>query len=137
MNNDILPRSFFSMPAATVPSFFEDIDELIPSSNLFNGLSISEDDKKVYVEAAMPGLDAKEIDVSFDKGVLSIRGDKNEEEKGKRYQRRATQSFHYRVALEEIDSKSEPEAEYKNGIMTITFVKAKESKPKKIAVKAA
>lgn len=120
-----------------MPSFLEDIEDLLPTTNLLNGLSVSEDDKSIYVEAAVPGVDPKEVDVTFDKGVLTIKAEKKEEEKGKTYQRKATRSFFYQVKPEDADMKTEPTASYKNGIMTVTFKKAPKGKTKKIAVKTA
>lgn len=136
-NGSIIPQDFWRFPTMTIPSFMEDIDELFPTSNLLNGLSISEDDKNVYVESAVPGVDPKEVEVTFDKGVLTVKAEKKEEEKGKTYQRRATRSFFYRVLIRDVDQKAEPKATYKNGMMTITFAKTPKAKPKKIAVKTA
>lgn len=136
-NGDIVPRSLWRFPTISVPSFLEDIEDLLPTSNLLNGLSVSEDEKNVYVEAAVPGIDPAEVEVTFDKGVLTIRAEKKEEEKGKTYQRHATRSFFYRAAPEDVDQKKEPQAICKNGVMTVTFAKVPEAKPKKIAVKTA
>lgn len=137
MANDLLPRSFWRFPMIPFPSLMEEMEELMPTSNLFNGLAVSEDDKNVYVEAAVPGIDPKDVDITFNKGILTIKGEKKEEEKRKTYHRRATRSFFYRVVPGDVDQKKEPQAQYKNGIMTITFAKVPESKPKKIAVKTA
>lgn len=137
MTNDLMPRNFWRFPTISMPSLIEDIEELFSTTNLLNGLSVSEDDKKVYVEAAIPGLDPKDVEVTFDKGVLTIQGEKKEDEKGKRYQRHATRSFLYRIAPDDVDVKAEPEASCKNGVMTVAFVKLETAQPKKIAVKAA
>jgi HSP20 family protein len=137
MTNDLTTRNFWRFPTSSIPSIIEDLEGLFPTTNLVNGLSISEDDKHVYVEAAIPGLDPKEVEVTFDNGILTIHGEKKEEEKGKRYQRRATQTFLYRLDPGEVDVKVEPEANAKNGLMTVTFVKYKRDQPKKIAVTAA
>lgn len=115
----------------------EDIEDLLPTSNLLNGLSVSEDDKNVYVEASVPGLDPKEIEVTFSKGMLTIKGEKKEEEKGKTFHKKATRFFFYRVAPGDVDPKSEPQATCKNGVMTVIFAKVPEAKPRKIAVKTA
>ncbi|OGD86356.1 hypothetical protein A2870_00565 [Candidatus Curtissbacteria bacterium RIFCSPHIGHO2_01_FULL_41_11] len=120
------------------PTLFEELEEdLLPTATTISGLSISEDDKNVYVEAAVPGIEPKNVDVTFNKGILTIMGEKTEEEKaGKKYYRKASTSFSYRVlVLGEIDPNKEPKAEAKNGVMTVTFAKIPESKPKKIAVK--
>lgn len=137
MANDLMPRDFWRLPMVSFQPFMEDIEDLIPTSNLLNGLSVSEDDKNVYVEAAVPGLDPKEVEVTFSKGVLTIKGEKKEEEKGKAYHRKATQSFFYRVMPGEVDPKAEPKATCKDGVMTVTFAKMPEAKPKRIAVKTA
>lgn len=136
-NGDIAPRNIWRFPTISVPSFLEEVEDLLPTSNFLNGLSISEDEKNVYVEAAVPGIDPAEVEVTFDKGVLTIRAEKKEEEKGKTYQRRATRSFFYRATPGEVDQKKEPQAVCKNGVMTVTFAKVPEAKPKKIAVKTA
>lgn len=136
-NGGLLTRDFWRFPMISFPSFMEDIEDMIPTANLLNGLSVSEDDKNVYVEASVPGLDPKEVDVTFSKGVLTIKGEKKEEEKGKTFHRKATRSFFYRVTPGDVDPKAEPQATCKNGVMTITFAKVPEAKPKKIAVKTA
>jgi|SRR3989344_4325790 len=137
MADELIPRSFLRFPVVSFPSFMEDIEDMLPTNNLFNGLSVSEDEKNVYVEAAVPGVDPKEVDVTFSKGVLTIKAEKKEEEKGKRYQRKATRAFFYRVAPGDIDPKAEPQATWKNGVMKVAFAKVPAGKPKKIAVRAA
>lgn len=134
MDWDTLRRNW-RLPAVSFPSFMEELEDLMPTRSFLNGLSVYEDGKNVYVEAAVPGVDPKEVDVTFDKGILTIRAERKEEEKGKKYQRRATRSFFYRVAPSDVDLKKEPQASYKNGVMTITFTKIPTTKPKKIAVK--
>lgn len=136
-NGDLLPRDLFRFPLISIPTLVDDVVDLLPTANILNGLSVSDDDKSIYVEAAVPGIDPKDVDVTFTKGILTIKGEKKEEEKGKTYRRKATQSFFYRVHPEDVDPKSEPEATYENGIMTVKFAKIPEAKPKRIAVKTA
>ena len=120
------------------PSPFDIFDEeeweisTKPSSNL----SLSEDKTHFYVEAALPGLKAEEIEISLDKNVLWIKGEKKQEEKDKKYYKKASTSFSYRVLIPvEIDDSKEVDATYKDGIMKVTFQKTNESKPKKINIK--
>jgi HSP20 family protein len=135
MRLDLVPRSFWSMPSR-LPSIFDDEDwqSFAPSS----GLTVSEDDKHVYVEAAVPGLDPDKIEVTYDKGVLWVRGNQESEEnnKARKFYRKASASFSYRVAVPgNIDDKAEPEAVCKNGVMKVTFNKVPETQPKKLTVK--
>lgn len=115
--------------------FFGDLRDLGADHS---GLSISEDKKNIYVEAALPGLKNEDVDVTLDKGVLWIKGEKKEEQqdKDKKYYRKATSSFSYRLALpNNIDETKEPKANLQNGVMTITFAKAPQSQAKKINIK--
>lgn len=141
-NGDLMPRNFWNFPTNSFLSLLDEEGGLFPmtiwpSTHYLQGLSISEDDKNVYVEAAVPGVDPKVIEVTFSKGVLTIKAEKKEEKKGKTYHRKATQSFFYRITPGDVDPKAEPVATCKNGTMTVTFAKVPEEKLKKIAVKTA
>jgi HSP20 family protein len=106
-------------------------------SNVPSGLSVSEDDRNVYIEAAVPGVDPKDIDVTFEKGMLRIVAEaKKEEKEDRKYFRRALRSFSYQVSIPtEVDLNTEPQAEVKEGIMVLTFTKSEKMQPKKISVK--
>ncbi|MDD2224828.1 MAG: Hsp20/alpha crystallin family protein [Candidatus Shapirobacteria bacterium] len=111
-------------------------DDLITSNN-DNGLSISEDEKGVYVKAAVPGIDPKDIDITYNKGILTIKGEMIEKEEKKKIIRQSRQSFYYQLTVPgDIDDKAEPEAKCKNGMMTVTFAKSPKVQPKKITIKA-
>lgn len=137
MSLDLIPRRVLSFPSLAMPDFWDDNDNwMVPSTQ--SGLSISEDDTHVYVEAAVPGIDPKDVEITYQDGYVWIRGEaqEQEEDKKKKFYRQKTSSFSYRVAVPgEIDQNAEPEANYKHGIMTISFAKAPKVQPKKIAVK--
>lgn len=134
---DLVPRRLLSFP--TLPSLWdEDTDWLSMPSTQNTGLSISEDEKKVYVEAAVPGVKPENIEVTYQDGYIWVHGEVKEEEKDKKrkFYRQSAQSFSYRVAVPgDVDPNVEPEATYKNGMMIITFAKSPKSQPKKIQVK--
>jgi HSP20 family protein len=132
---DLIPRSFWNT-SSRVPSIFDEDDwtSFLPSS----GLTVSEDEKTVCIEAAMPGLDPDKIEVTYDKGVLWVRGNREdtEEDKNKKFYRKASSSFSYRVMVPgNIDENQEPDAMYKNGVMKVTFQKQPEVQPKKLTVR--
>jgi HSP20 family protein len=113
MPYDLIPRSFFNFP-----SFNWDDEDQRPSSS--TGLT-----------------DPDDVEITFDKGVLWIKGEAKEEEKKKKYYRKASTSFSYRVAVHgEIDLSKEPNAESQDGVMKITFMKHPHTQPKKISVKS-
>lgn len=128
----LVPRSFFDFPR--FPSIWEDEDLFMPSAG--QGLTVSEDKDHLFVEAQVPGIDPDKVEVTVDKGILWIRGSSEEEEKGKKYYRKAASSFSYHVRLpESVDPGQEPEAVAKHGVMKVTFKKTPEVQPKKISVR--
>nr|OGC91298.1 MAG: hypothetical protein A2V48_03130 [Candidatus Amesbacteria bacterium RBG_19FT_COMBO_48_16] len=132
---DLITRPFWRWPAV----FEDDEDWLVPATGTPGGITISEDDKNVFVSASLPGVAENDIDVTFDKGSLWIKGESRQEEENKKlkYYRKATSSFSYRVAVPgELDPNVEPESAYKNGVITVKFTKTPASQPKKIAVRS-
>ncbi len=137
MANDL--QRFLGFPSY-VPSIWNDEDLWPAISTTTTGVSISEDDKNIFIEVAVPGIDPKNIDLTVKDNKLWIHGEQKEEEKDKKrkYYRRAQNSFSYQFALPvDIDPNAEPEAKCANGIMTITFSKSPKAQPKKIQIKSA
>lgn len=131
-------RDLTISPFFRFPTFWDEDDISVMSQNT-TGLSISEDEKNVYVEAAIPGIDPKDIEVTFDKGVVWIKGEAQEieDDKKKKFYRRLANSFSYRVAVPgDLDQNVEPQASCKNGVMRVTFAKSPKTQPKKITVKS-
>jgi HSP20 family protein len=136
MSRELIPRNFLE----NIWDFDDDLLSLFDmrsTSGLSSGLSVSEDDKHVFVEASVPGVDPDKIEVSYDKGILWIRGQQEQEkDQSRKYYRKASTSFSYRMAIPgNVDVDKDPEATYKNGIMKVTFNKVPEPQPKKIVVK--
>ncbi len=136
---NIAPRDFWNFPSFRMPSIVGNLDDVLPfTSETGNTISISEDDKHIHIAAAMPGVDPDDVEVTFDKGTLWIRGEAREEteDKKRKYYRKAAQSFSYRITVPgEIDPNVKPEASSQNGMVTITLPKAASSMPQKITVK--
>lgn len=140
------PRSVFKTPAFPFPSFpslFSDefFTQAWPEINQQTGLSVYEDEKFVTVEAALPGLNSNEIEVSLDNSLLWIKGFKKAEQEDKRrkYFQKSSTSFSYSVALPiYINFSLAPEAVFKDGVLKIIFPKSKKSSgtSKKIPVKS-
>lgn len=112
-----------------------DEEGLTPSGG-DNNLDVYETENEVVVRANVAGVDREKVDITFEKGVLWIQAEEETEEKeGKKYYRMATRSYSYKVAVPgNIDFKLDPEAVVENGVVRVTFKKAEEAKPKKIAV---
>lgn len=139
MAYDLIPRNLLAFPSVHIPSVWNDEDDWLTAPSSPSGLSVSEDDKKVYIETAIPGIDPKNIEITTHDGYLWIRGETKEEEKDKsrKYYREATKSFSYRVAVPgDIDNSIDPVATYKHGVMTVAFIKSPKSQPKKIQIQS-
>ena len=140
--NKLISRSLWSFPSIRFPfSIFdageEEGDGWLHEFSDLSGLSVSEDENHVFVEAALPGIKPDEIETTFDKGILWIKAEKKEGHDGtKKYYRKAASSFSYRVAIPgSIDENRHPEAVFKDGMITVTFEKTKKAEPKKIAIR--
>jgi len=116
--------------------FFDwDLDDL-SKFETDSSISLYEDENKIFVEAAMPGIDPKDIEISFEKGILWMKAETKKEEKDVKYHMRAQNCFSYRLPIpSRVDENKEPEATYENGILKVAFEKTKASKPKKIEIK--
>ncbi len=139
MAYDLVPSRLLSFPSLQLPSIWNDDDNWLTNPSSPSGLSVSEDEKKIYIEASLPGIDPKNIEITFQDGYLWIRGETKEEDKdkGKKYYRQASKSFSYRVAVPgDIDNSIDPTATYKHGVMTVAFMKSPKSQPKKIQIQA-
>ena len=120
------------------PSLLSDFEGIQEFEGKENGLSVYEQNNHITVEAAVPGLNANEIEVNLNKGTLWIKGEKKEEEtdKDKKFYRKSTRSFAYSVTIpDQIDEHQEPKASCKDGVLKIVFQKAKQTELKKIPVK--
>lgn len=101
-------------------------------------VDISETDEKIVVNAELPGIDQENVKVTLRDNVLTIKGEKKQEEKeeGKNYHRveRVYGNFERSFSLpSEVDA-DEIEANYKDGILNVTLPKVEKEKPKEIAI---
>ena len=116
----------------------------VPGDPLGKGLwfpttDILEDKKKITLKVEIPGVEAKDIDVSLDGRRLTIKGEKKheKEEKEENFHRTERLYGQFRRTVElpaEVDP-SKVDASYKRGVLKIELKKTKESHPKKIEVK--
>ncbi|HET6914172.1 MAG TPA: Hsp20/alpha crystallin family protein [Rhodanobacteraceae bacterium] len=102
-------------------------------------VDIREEDKRFVIEADIPGVDPKDIEVHMDKGILSIRGERRSEQavdEGN-YTRveRSRGLFHRRFALPDSADPEGISAKGKHGVLEISIPKRPETTPRKIEIK--
>lgn len=104
-------------------------------------VDVTENEKEIKISAELPGMDEKDIDVSLQKDMLTIKGEKKEEkeDKGKDYYRmeRSYGSFSRTIPLSVEVETDKVEAKFKKGVLSITLPKTAKAvaETKKIAVK--
>lgn len=104
-------------------------------------LDIAETEKEIKVMAELPGMDEKDVDVTLEGDVLTLKGEKKAEteEKGKNFHRveRTYGSFLRTVALPAEVDPTKVAAGFKKGVLTVTLAKspAAQTRTRKIEVK--
>ena len=112
-------------------------------ANIVPNIEISETDKAIEVSAEMPGLERKDVEISVDDDVLTIRGEKKveakEEDKSKNYHvtERSYGVFFRAIQLPAGVDPASIQATMSNGVLKVTIPKPAKSEPKKIEVKEA
>ncbi|MFA5127960.1 MAG: Hsp20/alpha crystallin family protein [Patescibacteria group bacterium] len=125
---------------------FAELDESMrlpavnPSLKAFvPAVDIYETDNAVVVEAPLAGMRPEDVQVSVEKGVLTLRGEtkKEHEVEEKNYYRKEVRSgtFYREIALPAPVLDDKTAAEFKDGILRITCPKATQSKTNKVDVK--
>jgi HSP20 family protein len=118
------------------PSIWDEDDwKTAPSAD---NLDVYETNDEVVVKASVAGVDPDKVDITFEKGVLTLSAEEAEEEReGKKYYRKSSRSYSYRVAVPgNIDLGTEPEAKVNHGVVTVTFKKPKRPSLRKLRLRS-
>ena len=102
-------------------------------------VNILEREEGVEITIEMPGVDAKDVEVTVEDGVLSIKGERQFEDaaEGETYHRVESSfgAFERRFTVPTSVNPGKIEARFKNGLMTLALPKREESKPRTVKVK--
>jgi HSP20 family protein len=101
-------------------------------------IDISETDAAYKIEAELPGINQKEIDVKIDNNILTIKGKKEDikEEKEKNYHLRDRYygAFQRSISLPNNIEPEKIKASFENGVLNISVPKNDKRTPKKIEI---
>jgi HSP20 family protein len=104
-------------------------------------VDVREEDDRFVVHADLPGVEAKDIEITAEKGVLTLRGERKSESRGegKGFERveRVAGSFLRRFTLPETANVDGISARHVNGVLEVTIPKHAQVQPKRISVQAA
>ena len=102
-------------------------------------VDIKEEEDRFVLFVDVPGIDLKDIEITFEKGVLTIKGERaapsNEELKKYLRLERQKRSFERRFRLPETVNPERINARGENGVLEITIAKAPVDVARKIVVK--
>jgi HSP20 family protein len=104
-------------------------------------VDIREEAERFVVAADVPGVEPKDIEITADKGVLTVRGErslqKNATADGYERVERATGTFLRRFTLPESADAEAIKATHVNGVLELSIPKRPQEQPRRIAVQAA
>jgi HSP20 family protein len=102
-------------------------------------MDISETKDSLIVKVEAPGMDQKDIEISLQENLLTIKGEKKQEkeEKDERYHRveRSYGAFVRSVRLPVAVDGGKVSATFKNGLLTVTLPKTPAAKGTPIPIK--
>ena len=102
---------------------------------------VHEEAERFVVAADLPGVEGKDIEITAEKGVLTIKGERRPEKQFSKdgYERleRATGTFLRRFTLPESVDAEAIKATHLNGVLEISIPKRATAQPRRIAVQAA
>jgi len=97
-------------------------------------LDVMENDKEIRVEAELPGMTEKDVDVLLVENWLTLKGEKKAESKddddGVRLNERYYGAFERTIALDSEIDRDKVEASFKDGILTVVLPKTANAKQK-------
>jgi len=101
-------------------------------------VDIKEEDSRFVIFADIPGVDPKDIEITMEKGILSIRGERkaeSTEQNGKLTRtERSHGLFYRRFALPDSANAEGIQASGRNGVLEVSIPKRAESAPRRINV---
>ena len=101
---------------------------------------IYETETDLVLQADLPGFSAKDLDIVVENNVLTIRGERQFEAKvpaeGLHRMERSYGKFSRSFTLPASVNAQKIQANYKNGVLTVTLAKAEHARPKRIQIAA-
>lgn len=102
-------------------------------------LDVAETKSDLLVRAELPGMDPKDIEISLNEGILTIKGEKKQEkeekEEGYHLIERSYGSFTRSIRLPKDVQSDKISASFKNGVLKVVLPKSEEAKKKEIKIK--
>ncbi len=132
------------VPASAWPRDFQNIvqqffgDDAPLEGSFAPALDVAETDEGFTLHVEIPGVKTEDVEVSIEDNVLTVSGkrdfyEETEKDSYKRVERRFGR-FHRAVRLPDRVDPERIEAEFADGLLTVTVPKAESAKPRRIEV---
>jgi len=129
---------FDEMIGKAFPSFEQEFGVNFFGSNGYPKVDVVDTTEAIEFEAEIPGLSKDEVSVDIEKGVLSISGQKRQQDGGeqKNYIRKELKRSSFKRSFQISDSFNHDkiQAKFENGLLLISVPKKKPEKSKKIKI---
>jgi len=91
-------------------------------------IEVNETDNEIRVTAEVPGLSEKDIELTVNEGLLTLRGERKSEadDRNRGYSERFYGRFERHIALPSGADEEKAEARFDNGVLTVTIPKSPE-----------
>jgi HSP20 family protein len=121
--------TFLGRGLPTFPSLFS--SAIGRSSMLAPRIDVKETDKEIIIAAELPGTNEKDISLTLQNGVLTIRGEKkveyDEEKENYHVMERSYGSFQRSLRLPDTVDEDKVEARFENGVLKVSLPKRAEA----------
>ncbi|MGH8414900.1 MAG: Hsp20/alpha crystallin family protein [Gammaproteobacteria bacterium] len=112
----------------------------LAATNWVPAVDIKEEPNRFLIHADIPGVDPKDIEITMEDGILTLKGERKSEtrEEGDGYRRveRVSGQFFRRFTLPDTADSEGVSAHGNNGVLEISIPKQPKAQPRRITVKA-
>ena len=119
----------------------QDTEPGLTASDWIPAVDIKEEDNRFLIHADVPGVDPKDIEITMEDGILTLKGERKsetrEERDGYRRVERVSGQFFRRFTLPDTADAEGVSAKGVNGVLEISIPKHEKAQPRRITVKAA
>jgi HSP20 family protein len=113
-------------------------NDIRATSRAFPAINVGATDDAIEIVALAPGIDPKKVDITIERGILTISGERPRDERGERVsvyaQERFAGPFRRVVSLPDDIDPDRVVAKYTDGCLRVTIKKLESSKPRSIAI---
>ncbi len=140
-NRDFVPSDDFRQAMGRFFGGSDNDQSTVETSQWAPRVDIRDEDKRFMILVDVPGVDPSTIEVSMDKSMLTIKGERtvDSEEAGGRLtrQERVYGTFHRRFSLPESADADGISAHGRHGVLEISIPKKPETTPRRININTA